>query len=72
MVKRKSRVSTLQESCITASVSRDERMCEILNTGGDLHSEVAKACWPELLGHLTDDEVKRQYKTYRQDAKGVE
>lgn len=61
-----------QESCITASVSGDERMCEILNTGGDLHSEVAKACWPDLLGHLTDDEVKSQYKAYRQDAKGVE
>ena len=72
MVKRKSRVSTLQESCITASVSNDPRMCEILNTGGDLHSEVAKACWPELLGGLTDEEVKAKYKAYRQDAKGVE
>lgn len=61
-----------QESCITASVSKDERMCEILNTGGDLHSEVAKACWPELLGSLTDDEVKTKYKDYRQNAKGVE
>lgn len=61
-----------QESCITASVSNDPRMCEILNTGGDLHSEVAKACWPELLGGLTDDEVKTKYKSYRQDAKGVE
>lgn len=61
-----------QESCITASVSQDPIMCEILNTGGDLHSEVAKACWPELLGHLTDSEVKSKYKSYRQDAKGVE
>lgn len=61
-----------QESCITASVSKDPKMCEILNTGGDLHSEVAKACWPDLLGHLTDDEVKSKYKAYRQDAKGVE
>ena len=72
MVKRKSRVSTLQESCITASVSNDPKMCEILNTGGDLHSEVAKACWPELLSGLTDEEVKTKYKAYRQDAKGVE
>ena len=72
MVKRKSRVSTLQESCITASVSNDPKMCEILNTGGDLHSEVAKACWPELLGGLTDEEVKTKYKAYRQNAKGVE
>lgn len=62
-----------QESCITASVSHDPKMCEILNSGGDLHSEVAKACWPDILGHLTADEIKKQYnKTYRFDAKGVE
>lgn len=61
-----------QESCITASVSQDPIMCEILNTGGDLHSEVARACWPEILGELSDDEIKSRYKNYRQDAKGVE
>lgn len=62
-----------QESCITASVSQDPRMCEILNSGGDLHSEVAKACWPDILGNLTVDEIKKKYnKTYRFDAKGVE
>lgn len=61
-----------QESCITASVSNDPKMCEILNTGGDLHSEVAKACWPDILGNLTDKEVKTQYKELRQNAKGVE
>lgn len=61
-----------QESCITASVSNDPKMCEILNTGGDLHSEVAKACWPDILGHLTDKEVKTQHKELRQNAKGVE
>lgn len=47
-------------------------MIEILNTGGDLHSEVAKSCWPELLGGLTDNEVKEQFKEYRSNAKGVE
>lgn len=61
-----------QESCITASVSKDPVMCEILNTGGDLHSEVAKACWPDILGHLTDKEVAKQHKDLRQQAKGVE
>lgn len=61
-----------QESCITASVSKDPKMCEILNTGGDLHSEVAKACWPDILGKLTDKEVKEKHKNLRQDAKGVE
>lgn len=62
-----------QESCITASVSQDPKMCEILNSGGDLHSEVAKACWPDILGNLTVEEIKEKYnKTYRFDAKGVE
>lgn len=61
-----------QESAITASVSKDAKMIEILSSGGDLHSEVAKSCWPDLLGKLTDQEVKEQYKDYRQNAKGVE
>ena len=61
-----------QESAITASVSKDPVMIEILSTGGDLHSVVAQACWPELLGNLTVEEIKTQYKSYRQDAKGVE
>ena len=61
-----------QESCITASVSKDSKMCEILNNGGDLHSEVAKACWPDLLKHLSVEEIKTKYKDYRQQAKGVE
>lgn len=61
-----------QESAITASVSGDKKMIEILSSGGDLHSEVAKSCWPDLLGNLTDKEVKEKYKDYRQNAKGVE
>lgn len=61
-----------QESAITASVSKDPVMIEILSSGGDLHSTVAQACWPELLGNLTVEEIKTQYKSYRQDAKGVE
>lgn len=61
-----------QESAITASVSKDPKMIEILSSGGDLHSEVAKSCWPDLLGGLTDKEVKEKYKSYRQNAKGVE
>lgn len=61
-----------QESAITASTSKDENMIHILKTGGDLHSEVAKACWPDLLGNLTTGEIKTKYKEYRQNAKGVE
>lgn len=47
-------------------------MCEILNTGGDLHSEVARACWPEILGDLTDKEITSLHKDLRSSAKGVE
>lgn len=61
-----------QESAITASTANDPEMIRILSTGGDLHSEVAKACWPDILGGLTDKEVKEQYKDLRQNAKGVE
>ena len=61
-----------QESAITASTSKDETMIHILSSGGDMHSEVAKACWPNILGNLTDDEVKSKYKHLRQFAKAVE
>lgn len=71
-VKGKPNVSTLQESAITASTSKDEAMIHILSSGGDMHSEVAKACWPDILGSLTDDEVKTKYKHLRQFAKAVE
>ena len=72
MVKRKSRVSTLQESYLTASVSNDKVMLDVLTSGGDLHSEVARACWPDILGNLTDKEIKDQYHDLRFEAKGVE
>ena len=61
-----------QESAITASVSQDATMINILETGGDLHSEVARASWPKLLGNLSDKEIKTTYKDYRQHAKGIE
>lgn len=61
-----------QESCLTASVASDDKMIEILNTGGDLHSEVARSCWPNVLGNLTDKEIKDLHKDMRQSAKGVE
>lgn len=61
-----------QESAITASVSKDPTMIHILETGGDLHSEVARASWPNLLGSLSDSEIKHQYKDLRQHAKGIE
>ncbi len=47
-------------------------MIEILSSGGDMHSEVAKACWPDVLGGLSDSEVKSKHKDLRQLAKAVE
>ena len=61
-----------QESAITASVSKDPTMIHILETGGDPHSQVARASWPNLLGSLSDSEIKHQYKDLRQHAKGIE
>lgn len=62
-----------QESAITASVSGDKKMIEILSSGGDLHSEVARSCWPDVLGGYSDKEIKEKFnKTYRFNAKGVE
>lgn len=63
---------TGQESYLTASVSNDKVMLDVLTSGGDLHSEVARACWPDILGNLTDKEIKDQYHDLRFEAKGVE
>lgn len=63
---------TGQESAITASTANDATMIRILQEGGDIHSEVARACWPDLLGDLTDSEIKSKYKHLRQLAKAVE
>lgn len=62
-----------QESAITASTANDKKMIEILSSGGDLHSEVARSCWPDILGQYSDKEIKEKFnKTYRANAKGVE
>lgn len=61
-----------QESAITASVSNDSKMIEILTSGGDMHGETAKICWPHLLGELSIHDIKSKYKSFRQNAKSVE
>lgn len=61
-----------QESCITASVSNDSKLQEIINTGGDLHSIVAKLCWPHIIGDTPLNEIKEKFKAVRNNAKGVE
>lgn len=63
---------TGQESYLTASVANDKVMLDVLTSGKDLHSEVARACWPEILGNLSDKEIKSQYHDFRFEAKGVE
>lgn len=63
---------TGQESYLTASVANDKVMLDVLTSGKDLHSEVARACWPEILGNLSDKEIKSQYHDLRFEAKGVE
>ena len=37
-------------------------MLDVLTSGGDLHSEVARACWPNILGNLTDKEIVEKCK----------
>lgn len=61
-----------QESCITASVANDSTMIEILKTGGDIHCEVARASWPDILKDLSDKEIKEKYHDLRFHAKGIE
>lgn len=63
---------TAQESAITASVSNDKTMIEILESGRDLHCEVARVSWPDVLDGKSDSDIKINYKPYRNDAKGVE
>ncbi len=63
---------TGQESYLTASVANDQVMLDVLTSGRDLHSEVARAAWPDILGNLSDKEIKEQYHDLRFEAKGIE
>lgn len=63
---------TGQESYLTASVANDKTMLEVLTSGRDLHSEVARAAWPDMLGNLSDKEIKTKYHDLRFQAKGIE
>ena len=74
MVKRKSRVDTLQESCIIASVAHDEAMIkELSKPNGDIHSLVAYMSYPNIIPRDTPIEnIKKEYHQARQNAKGIE
>lgn len=63
---------TGQESYLTASVANDKVMLDVLTSGRDLHSEVARAAWPDILGNLSDEVIKDQYHELRFQAKGIE
>lgn len=48
-------------------------MLDLFNTGcGDMHSLVAKMSYPSIIGDCPVELIKDRFKTYRQDAKGVE
>lgn len=53
-----------------AQVSGDPNMAEIMeDPARDPHASLARAKAPELLGRLTDAEIKQQYKPLRDEAK---
>ena len=63
-----------QESCIIASVSKDEAMIrELSKPKGDIHSLVAYMSYPDIIPRDTKiEDIKKLYHSARQDAKGVE
>lgn len=62
-----------QESRVIADVANDQAMLDLFNTGcGDMHSLVAKMSYPNIIGDCPVELIKDRFKTYRQDAKGVE
>lgn len=62
-----------QESRLIASISGDEAMIDLFNNGcGDVHSLVAKMAYPSIIGDCPVEEVKKKFKHWRQEAKGVE
>lgn len=62
-----------QESRLIASISGDKAMVDLFNNGcGDVHSLVAKMTYPDIIGDCPVEEVKKKFKHWRQEAKGVE
>lgn len=59
-----------QESVIMAELSGDPNMIAFFESGsGDLHSYTARLIYKELLGHLTDKEIKEQHGELRTNTK---
>ena len=62
-----------QESRLIASIAEDPAMIDLFNNGcGDVHSLVAKMSYPDIIGDTPVEEIKKKFKHWRQEAKGVE
>lgn len=62
-----------QESRLIASIANDEAMIDLFNNGcGDVHSLVAKMAYPDIIGDCPVEDVKKNFKHWRQEAKGIE
>ena len=62
-----------QESRIIGELSLDQSILDLFNHGcGDMHSLVAKMAYPSVIGDCPIEEIKDKFKSYRQEAKGVE
>lgn len=62
-----------QESRIIADVTNDPAMIDLFNNGcGDIHSLVAKMAYPDVIGDCPIEQIKKKFKHWRSEAKGVE
>jgi DNA polymerase-1 len=61
---------TGQENVVLANVSKEENIIELINTGKDMHSFVARRVYPEIF-NLTDEEIKTKHKEKRQASKAA-
>lgn len=62
-----------QESRIIADVTNDPAMIDLFNNGcGDIHSLVAKMAYPDIIGDCPIEQIKKKFKHWRSEAKGVE
>jgi len=61
-----------QESVILANFSMEPKLIEFYNSGAsDLHSFVAKALYPQEIGDTPTEDIKKKFKTLRQNAKAA-
>ena len=62
-----------QESRIIADTTGDKAMIDLFNNGcGDIHSLVAKMAYPHIIQDCPIEDIAKNFKPQRQDAKGIE